>query len=60
MPEVFKGFVIESAQPLTGYMSSPKALRGKSLVTLHGREDKTIPLNGGVDGSNEWIYSSVS
>lgn len=60
MPEVFKGFVIESAQPLTGYMSSSQALKGKALVTLHGREDTTIPLNGGVDGYNEWIYRSVA
>lgn len=59
MPEVFRGFIIESAQPLKGYMSSPKALKGSHLLTLHGREDTTIPINGGVDGYNEWIYNSV-
>lgn len=59
MADVFKGFIIESAQPLVGQMHSPPALKGSDLLTLHGREDGTIPLVGGLDSDNMWIYNSV-
>lgn len=59
MPEVFKGYIIESAQPLIGQMHTPAALKGAHLLTMHGRQDVTIPMNGGIDGYGEWIYNSV-
>lgn len=37
MPEVFKGYILESAQPMIGQMYSPPALKGAHLLTLHGR-----------------------
>lgn len=40
-------------------MGSPAELKGAHLLTLHGRQDTIIPLNGGVDGSDEWIFYSV-
>lgn len=58
-PKLFKGIILEYGQPLIGYFNTPKELEDIHFLSLHGRQDVTIPLSGGVDGNNEWIYESV-
>lgn len=58
-PELFKGWLLEYGEPVIGYLNTPEGLAESYFLSLHGRQDTTIPPDGGVDGSNEWIYESV-
>ena len=43
-------------QPLVGYLETPKELSDRKILVVHGRQDTTIPILGGVDDQNQWIY----
>jgi predicted esterase len=38
------------AEPLKGYIERTPDMKNKNIITMHGRLDAVIPVNGGVDG----------
>lgn len=55
-PGMFQSWWLNYGQPLLGYLKSPAEMNDKKLLAIHGRSDVTIPIAGGIDGDNQWIY----
>lgn len=56
----FAGYVFESSMPLVGYLEPTPSTNGTKFIFLHGRNDITVPINGGIDGYNGWIYNGIN
>lgn len=55
---MFKTWWFYFAQPLKGYLEDVPDMKDKNIFVMHGRLDAVIPILGGVDGWNQWIYES--
>lgn len=58
-PNKFKGFFDMYGQPQLGYLNTPLALKNTNFLSLHGRQDVTIPYKGGYDDLDQFGYESV-
>lgn len=58
LPTTFRAVMPVYGLPLIGYNNITEANKGTSILHLHGRFDKTIPVAGGDAGG--WIYESAA
>jgi len=59
IPEFVNGYLLVYAQPYIGYLNTPPAAKDSYLLSLHGRNDVTLPPAGGIDSSDAWIFESL-
>jgi len=59
IPELVNGWLLTFGQPYIGYLNTPEAAKDSYLLSLHGRQDETLPPKGGIDSSDAWIFESV-
>lgn len=57
LPTTFASFIPVYGLPLEGFTDVPNTLTGTSILSLHGRSDKVIPVEGGLAGG--WYYEST-
>ena len=45
---------------MVGWLNTPEAAAESYMLSLHGRQDTTLPPAGGIDGDDMWVYESVA
>lgn len=60
IPELIQSYALIAGEPLIGGLDTGRAANSSYIISLHGRSDSTIPPQGGIDGSNEWMSESIN
>ena len=47
------------AQPMIGFLNTPKAAANSYLLSMKPRSDTCIPPHGGIDDEESWIFESI-
>lgn len=50
IPELFKGYSLLYAQPMSGWLNTSSVAADSYIISLHGRNDRSLPPAGGLDG----------
>jgi poly(3-hydroxybutyrate) depolymerase len=58
IPEVFNGFGPIFGEPAMGDAGTSLKAAESYYISVHGRQDDTLPPNGGADGNDQFIYES--
>lgn len=58
LPTTFAALIPVFGLPLDGFTDVPDTLRRTAILSLHGRSDTVIPVDGGLAGG--WYYESTS
>lgn len=43
---------------MVGWLKTPEKAAESYMISLHGRQDTTLPPAGGIDGDDMWVYES--
>lgn len=59
--DIIQNFGIIAGHPLVGRIGAdPVHFKDAYVISMSGRKDNTIPINGGPDRAGEWIYDSLN